>query len=405
MTSRERILNAVEFKPTDRIPLDLAGMRSTGISVFAYPKLVKALGLPYRRPRAYDTGQMLALPDLDVLDALGCDTVIVENGLTNAFPQPEMWREYDFNGRLPALVTDPSAYQVLPNGTITMHGWASMPPASTVFTGEHAGCGVDLSADVPPPNVDRHREWCEKQILTPEAAQKIAGFCHRVRDAANGRAVFSALGPIQAGIGIGMGVYPVQCVLYPDEIFACHAASADRCIRNMELLLPLIRDDVDILMGTADDWGTQTSLVAAPDVHRNLFKPHYKRINAVARALAPNSKTFIHTCGAVYPLIKDFAEAGFDIMNPVQWCAGEQTPAEWKAAADGRIAFWGGGVNSQHTLPLKSVDEVRAEVRRVVPELARGGGFIFANIHNILAEIAGEKVVAMYEEARKINGA
>ncbi|MCL1887494.1 MAG: hypothetical protein FWF96_01310, partial [Kiritimatiellaeota bacterium] len=369
MTPRERILNAVEFKPTDRIPLDLAGMRSTGISCFAYPKLVKALGLPYRRPRVYDTGQMLALPDLDVLDALGCDTVIVENGLTNAFPQPELWRDHDFNGRLPAQVQDPSGYKVLPDGTITLHGWASMPPASTVFTGEHAGCGVDLSVDVPPPDVEKHRAWCETQKITPEAAQKTADFCHRVRDAANGRAVFAGLGQLMSGFGIGMGVYPVQCTLYPEEVGACHAASAERCVHNMGVLLPLIKDDIDILILTADDWGTQTSLVAAPGVFRGVFKPHYRRINDAAHTFAPRAKTFMHTCGAVYPLIQDFAESGFDIMNPVQWCAGGQTPAEWKAAANGKIAFWG-EIDRQYILPFGTEDDVRAAVRRVASALA-----------------------------------
>ncbi len=402
MTSRERILNAVEFKPTDRLPLDLSGMRSTGISIFAYPKLVEALGLPPRRPRVYDTGQMLALPEIDVLDALGCDCVVLENDITNAFPQPELWHDYDFNGRLRAQVRNPADYTILPDGTITL-GNARMPPASTVFTSEHAGCGVDLSADIPPPDIAAHRAWCESAKLTPDSAVALVDHCHRVRAAANGRAVFAGIWQIQACMGIGMGTFPMVCMLHPDEVNACHALSAERCIHNMRLLLPLIRDDIDILMLTADDWGTQISLVASPDVYRNLFKPHYQCINAVAHELAPRLKTFIHTCGAVYPLIRDFADSGFDIMNPVQWSAGSQTPAEWKAAANHRIALWGGGVNAQHTLPLRGVDEVRAEVRRVVPVLAKDSGYIFCNIHNILAEIAPDKIVAMYDEARNLR--
>ena len=401
MTSRERILNAIEFKPTDRLPIDLGGMRSTGISVFAYPKLVEALGLPPRRPRVYDTGQMLALPEPDVLDALGCDCVVVENGVTNAFPQPELWHDFDFGGRLKTQVFNPAAYEVLPDGTVTL-GDARMLPNSTVFNTDHAGCGVDLAADIAPPDVEAHRKWCESSKLTPEAAAETAAFCRRVRAAANDRAVFAALWQIQAGMGIGMGVYPMQCLLYPEEIAACHAASADRCIHNMRLLLPLVRDSIDILMLTADDWGTQTSLVAPPETYRELFKPHYQRINAAAHELAPRLKTFMHNCGAVYPLIADYAESGFDILNPVQWSAGEQTPAEWKAAAAGRIAFWGGGVDAQHTLPLRSAADVRAEALRVVPELSKGGGYVFCNTHNILAEIAPEKIIAMYEAARGI---
>ena len=92
MTSRERVLNALNFKPVDRLPRDLGGMRSTCISCFVYPKLVKALGLPPRLPRVYDLGQMLALPDEDVLDALECDVVMAEPDVTNAFEQPDLWK-------------------------------------------------------------------------------------------------------------------------------------------------------------------------------------------------------------------------------------------------------------------------------------------------------------------------
>ena len=401
MTSRERINSALEFKPTDRLPLDLSGMRSTGISVFAYPKLVEALGLPPRRPRAYDTGQMLALPDLDVLDALGCDCLVLENGVTNAFPQPELWHDYDFGGRLPAQVFNPAEYAVLPDGTVT-HGNARMPPGSTVFNYDHAGCGIDMYGEILPPDPVRHREHCEAQKLTPEQAAEIAAFCRRVRAAAGDRAIMASLWQINSGMGIGMGMWPLQCALFPEEVYACHAASAERCVHNMRMLLPLIGGDIDVLMLTADDWGTQTSLVASPDIYRNLFKPHYQSMNAAAHELAPRMKTFIHTCGAVYPMIREFAEGGFDVMNPVQWSAGDRTPAEWKSEANGAIAFWGGGVNAQHTLPLKSADDVRAEVRRVVPELAKGGGYVFCNTHNILAEIAPEKVVAMYGEAKRL---
>ena len=86
MTHRERVMHALAFEETDRVPLDLAGMRSTGISAFAYPKLVEALGLPPRRPRVEDTGQMLAMPDLDVLDALGCDVVTIRGGCDQRLP-------------------------------------------------------------------------------------------------------------------------------------------------------------------------------------------------------------------------------------------------------------------------------------------------------------------------------
>jgi len=95
------------------------------------------------------------------------------------------------------------------------------------------------------------------------------------------------------------------------------------------------------------------------------------------------------------------ADSGFDIVNPVQWCAGGHTPAQWKTrTAARRLALWGGGVDSQHTLPLGTVADVERQVRKVAPLLSAGGGYVFCNIHNILAEIAPEKVMAMYREAK-----
>ena len=118
MTSRERVLAALNFQETDRVPCDLDAMGSTGISAFAYPKLVKALGLPPRRTRIYDTWQMIAVVDRDVLDALECDCICVNGeNCANVLPEPEKWRPYDFNGRLEALVLDPSSFRVLPDGT------------------------------------------------------------------------------------------------------------------------------------------------------------------------------------------------------------------------------------------------------------------------------------------------
>ena len=403
MTSRERIHASLEFKPVDRLPVDLAGMRSTGISAFAYPALVQVLGLPPRLPRVYDTGQMLAFPERDVLDALGCDCVTVEEYVTNAFDQPEIWHPYDFGGRLPALVQNPADFTALPDGTVLQHGGRTqMPPASTVFDAEHGGYAIDLDGDIPPPDADEARRNAENRIFRAGEAERLAAFCHRVRAAAPDKAVFANFWHTNAGIGIGVGQYPMVCLMYPDEVYECHKAAADSCVRNMERLFPLVPDDIDILLVSADDWGTQSSLMASPDVFRELFQPFYRQINDAAHALLPRLKTFLHCCGAVHPLIPDIADCHFNVLNPVQWSAGGRPPAEWKSAAAGRIALWGGGVNAQATLPFRDADAVADEVRRVVPELSRGGGYVFCNTHNILAEVTPDKILAMYRAAHAL---
>ena len=93
--------------------------------------------------------------------------------------------------------------------------------------------------------------------------------------------------------------------------------------------------------------------------------------------------------------------AGFDALNPVQWSAGSASYRQWKDKARGRLTLWGGGVNTQTTLPFGTVADVQREVRQVVPCLAADSGYVFCAIHNILAEVPPEKVLALYRTAKE----
>jgi len=397
-TSRERVLESLRFHMPDRLPKDLGGMRSTCISAFAYPALVAALGLPPRLPRVEDTGQMLALPDLDVLDALGCDVVTILDGVTNAFEQPEEWHPYDFNGRLPARVRWPDRFQAQPDGTIVQDN-RRMPPSSYVFDEEHGGQPLVLSDDLPKLDLKQFRQDMRASVVRDEQVLAIRDVCRRVR-ASTDRAVFLNDRALQVPMGIcsygGVAVFSMLCLTEPDYVAELHEIVVERSLSNLRAILPEIRDDVDVLMVAADDWGTQNNLIASPKIYRTLFLPYYRRVNDEIRRLAPGIQRFLHCCGAVYDLIDLVIESGFDILNPVQWSAGGHTYQEWKDRARGRIALWGGGVNAQATLPLGTVDDVRREIAQVTRALGQDGGYVFCNIHNILAEIAPEKVIAMY---------
>ena len=168
-------------------------------------------------------------------------------------------------------------------------------------------------------------------------------------------------------------------------------------------LLDEIHPYIDVYHITSDDWGTQRSCIASPETYRELFEPSYRRMNDTVHTHAPGVKTFLHTCGAVFDLLDDFIESGFDVINPVQWTAGDQGYRAWKDKTRGRIALWGGGVQTQRTLPLGSIDEVRREVNEVVSYLREDGGFVFAAIHNLLAEIPGDKIAAIYRAAASIR--
>lgn len=403
MTRRERIRAALEFRPTDRLPKDLSGMRSTGVSAFSYQALRQALGLPPKPTRVYDTGQMLALPHADVLDALDCDVVAVEgSGLTNAYEQPERWHDYDFNGRIPrAQVCNPADFRADPDGTIRQAGGMAMPPAAHVFDSEHAGQMLVLDGDLPRPDLGVLRRQLEQSVLTDAQVRSIRDTCRRAREATDRAVLF--WGPTSLGLCIhgygGLAVFPVLCLEDPDFVHELHTLQLEHALGNIRALVPEIKDYVDIVSSDSDDWGNQQSLMAPPETFRDLFLPYRRKHNAEIHRLAPGLKTFLHSCGAIHGILDYIVESGTDIINPVQWPAGGHSPAEWKEKTAGRVALWGGGVNSQHTLPLQSVARVEREVRKVVPILARGSGYVFANIHNLLADIAPEKILAIYRAA------
>ena len=208
-------------------------------------------------------------------------------------------------------------------------------------------------------------------------------------------------GGLSFGISYGVVFWAEQWV--PSGLAAVIFATFSLLVVVMaRLLLPEIAPYIDILMLAADDWGTQAALIASSKVYRSLFLPYHRQMTDTMHTLAPQVKVFLHSCGAIYDLIDLVIEAGFDVLNPVQWCAGKHSFREWKDKARGRIALWGGGVNSQVTLPLGTVADVEREVAEVVAYLRQDSGYVFCNIHNILAEIAPEKVIAMYRTAAAV---
>ena len=405
MTSRERVLKALNFEQVDRLPCDLGGMASTGISAFAYSALVKMLGLNPRKPRIHDSYQMLALPDMDVLDALGCDVVSVFWGVTNAFEEPEKWQEYDFNGRLPAMVRNRNLFTDEKDGTIIQPNLkAKMPPTSTVFNEEHGGQPFELSGSLPKPDIEEVRKQQKAALPTDEEIKAIVDLCKNARQLTDKAIFFN--GPINVDISItspgGIAIFPILCLTEPGYVADLHGLLTEYAIKRIEILLPSITQYVDIIMLSSNDLGTQNNLIAPPYVYENLFMPYLKKINDKIHLIAPDVKTFLHSCGAIYGLIDLIIESGFDVLNPVQWPAGGKQYCQWKDKARNRIALWGGGVDTQHTLPQGSVNDIEKEVTEITKCMSRDGGYVFNAIHNLLAEIAPEKIIAMYRAANRI---
>jgi len=146
----------------------------------------------------------------------------------------------------------------------------------------------------------------------------------------------------------------------------------------------------------ADDLAGQRALLLSPDTYRELIKPRHQRLFAFIKAQAP-VKLFFHSCGAVRPLMPDFVDAGIDILNPVQISAVGMDLRELKQEFGRDLVFWGGGVDTQHVLDKGTPAEVKEDVRRNIDTLAPGGGFVFAAVHDIQADVPPENIVAMWE--------
>jgi uroporphyrinogen decarboxylase len=222
-----------------------------------YPRLVKALGLPSRLPRMYDTHQMLAMPDMDVLDALGCDVVTVFYGMTNAYQEPGKWHPYDFNGRLPAMVRKLEQFQNLPDGSVSQPEYKIvMQPTSHVFNAEHSGMPLDFAADIPLQDLKKLKQDLESKPLTDADIKDTVEMCKKARESTDKAIFFN--GPFIAPIGIsahgGLGVFPVLCLLNPEYVMELHDIHVTNTERNIRALLPEIAPYIDVAISGPGRW-------------------------------------------------------------------------------------------------------------------------------------------------------
>jgi len=147
------------------------------------------------------------------------------------------------------------------------------------------------------------------------------------------------------------------------------------------------------------DFGMQEGLFISQRTYRELFSPYYRLVNAAIHEQT-DWKTFKHSCGSVYDLIPDFIEDGFDILNPVQTSAAKMDPKTLKREFGDSLVFWGGGVDTQKTLPFGTPDEVYREVRERIDIFNDGGGYVFAAIHNIQNGVPVPNLLAMIQAVR-----
>jgi uroporphyrinogen decarboxylase len=173
-------------------------------------------------------------------------------------------------------------------------------------------------------------------------------------------------------------------------------------LENLEKFLSSVGELIDIIL-FGDDLGMQSGPQVSPAMYVEFFKPRHKILWNRAKELA-NVKVKLHCCGGVRPLLPHLIEIGLDAINPVQTNCTGMDPKELKREFGQDIVFWGGGCDTQRILPTATPDDVRRHVMEQVEIFAPGGGFVFQQIHNVMANVPPENIVAMLDAVNASQG-
>lgn len=417
MNSRERILLALNHKEADRIPLDLGGCGQTGMHVSTVYALRQALKLdpPGTPVKVIESFQMLGEIKPDLQEILGVDAVGL-GGTTNFFGfKNEGWKPWTTFDGTPVLV--PGLFNTEPNenGEIFMYpeGDRSALPCAKMPNGgfyfdtvvrqppiEDANLNVEDNLEEFGPIADFELEHLKREseelyTQTDKAVVMVLG------GMAYGDIALVPGPTLKNPKGIrDMTEWYMSTVSRQDYIRQIFERQCEIALENLPKIYAAVGDRVTVAWISGTDFGAQNNCFISPKAFRSLYKPYYKRVNDWIHENTP-WKTFIHSCGAILPIIPDIIEAGFDILNPVQTSAANMDPTVLKARFGEQVTFWGGGVDTQHTLPFGTPEEVRAQVRERLDIFGKGGGFVFNPIHNVQAKVPIENLLAMYETVKE----
>jgi hypothetical protein len=411
-------MRAINHEETDRVPVDFGGSLASGMAASIVSKLRRALGLDSEgdRVKVVEPYQVLGEIGDDLREMLGIDTVPLTNRLTMFGFSNEGWRPWRLFDGTEVLV--PALFGTEPDerGDILMYpeGDRSAPPSGRMPKG-----GFYFDAIIRQPPIDEEKLNVEDNLEEFGPAQE-ADLEHWRKESEHLRqntdyAVVAGFGGTSFGdIALVPGIqlkhpkgirdveeWYISLAIRKGYIYEVFERQCEIALANLELIRQAVLDNVDVVMVSGTDFGTQRGPFMSNDTYRELFKPFHKKVNDWIHANT-RWKTFIHTCGGIDPLIEDFIEAGFDILNPVQCSAKDMEPERLKEKYGSRVTFWGGGVDTQRTLPFGTPEQVRQEVRQRLEIFSAGGGYVFNTIHNVQAGTPVENVLAIFETLREV---
>ena len=413
LTGRERVVKTLNHEAVDRVAVDLGGTPCSGAHVSVIANLRRTLGLDKggERVKVVEPYQMLGEMAGDLRAALGIDVVNLPGvktmfGFANAGWKP--WRTFDGTDCLVPgdFNTEPES-----NGDILMYpqGDKSVPASGRMPRGGYYFDSIirqkpidDANLD-PADNLEEFSLICEEDLeYYEQAAADLYENTDLAVAAGFGGMAFGDIALVPApwlkdpkGIR-DIEEWYISTISRRQYIVDVFAGQAEIAIRNLERIYQAVGDRIQVLFMDGTDLASQNSLFCSPDTYRELYLPHSKKLNDWIHAHT-KWKTVKHCCGGCEPLIEGFIDAGFDILNPVQTSAMGMDPAGLVEKYGGRIVFWGGGVDTQQTLPFGTADEVREQVAERVEIFGRANGFVFNPIHNVQCNTPVENMLAMFE--------
>jgi uroporphyrinogen decarboxylase len=378
MNPRERVMLALNHKEPDRIPIDLGGSICSSIHKNAYIELKKYLGMDLEEIKMADYVQQLPYLDEALLEHFGVDFRMVQLPAATA-ADVEIFEESDHY----AFIDRWGSKLHMPKEGGLYFDWVDFPIKEATM---RALDNYTWPQPDPPEYNARLREQARQLYQETEYAL--------VGSAIIGGGIFEQ--PART-----MGLENFFMALVSEPQFADHLMGqiTDIYIESCHNYLEQVGEYLQVFTYWDDVCG-QNGWLIAPDVYRKMVKPKQRRLlEAIKRNT--EAKIYYHSCGAVFDLIPDLIELGFDILNPVQVSARGMDTRRLKKEYGQDIVFWGGGVDTQHVLPFGRPEEVADEVKRRIDDLAPDGGFVFATVHNIQALVPPENIVAAFETARE----
>jgi uroporphyrinogen decarboxylase len=387
MTSRERVIAALQHREPDRVPIDCGGTLSS-ISQFAYRRLLRHLGLGHLESSIVinDGTQQLAVPQDEVLKIIGADVRHIQAGAPDGF-EPitisgnpnDVYAEYASGGEQHAFQDE---WGVVWRRAAYYYDMVKHPLAEATLEGMKAYRFPD------PENPGRFRGLNEKaKALYENTSYAIHA------DQGSGGILEMALwtrGFEEFYMDLA-SKSPFADILL-DRVLEYLMAFYDKYLESMK---PYVQ-----IVSIGDDYAMQDRLLISPTMWREMVKPRYARLLQFIKSKA-DVYCFHHSCGAIVPIVDDLIEIGVDVLNPTQPRAkGMWDSRELKKRFGDRITFHG-GIDEQQILPHGTPEQVEEEVKRRVSGFGPGGGYVLAAAHNVQADVPPENILAMYKSAQK----